>query len=64
MVNICLINFDAFWKDKQKNIEKKEELIKRALELNSKTQLIVFPELSLTGYILDEDSIKLAETEF
>jgi predicted amidohydrolase len=63
-MNICLINFDAIWKDKQKNIEKKEELIKRALELNSKTQLIVFPELSLTGYILDEDSIKLAETEF
>jgi len=64
MLNICLINFDAVWKDKQKNIEKKEELIKRALELNSETSLIVFPELSLTGYVLDEDVYKLAETEF
>jgi len=64
VLNICLINFDAVWKDKQKNIEKKEELIKRALELNSKTQLIVFPELSLTGYVLDEDVYNLAETEF
>jgi len=64
MLNICLINFDAVWKDKQKNIEKKEELIKRALDFNSETQLIVFPELSLTGYVLDKDSLKLAETEF
>jgi predicted amidohydrolase len=47
-MKICLINFDAVWKDKQKNIEKKEESIKRALELNSETSLIVFPELSLT----------------
>jgi len=63
-MNICLINFDAIWKNKQKNIEKKEELIKKALEFNPETQLIIFPELSLTGYILDEDSLKLAETEF
>jgi len=63
-MNICLINFDAIWKNKQKNIEKKEELIKKALEFNPETQLIIFPELSLTGYVLDEDSLKLAETEF
>ena len=62
-MNLCLINFDATWKDKQKNIEKKEELIKKALNFNSKTQLIVFPELSLTGYILDKDVYNLAETE-
>jgi predicted amidohydrolase len=34
------------------------------LELNSETSLIVFPELSLTWYVLDKDNIELAETEF
>ena len=62
-MNICLINFEATWKDKKANIEKKEKLIKRALELNPETQLIVFPELSLTGYILDKDVYNLSETE-
>ncbi|MDQ7009436.1 MAG: nitrilase-related carbon-nitrogen hydrolase [Candidatus Gracilibacteria bacterium] len=63
-MKICLINFEAAWKDKEKNIEKKEELIKRALEMKPETNLIIFPELSLTGYVLDKDNIKLAETEF
>ena len=60
-MKICLINFDAAWKDKQKNLEKKEELIEKALEKQPDTSLIVFPEMSLTGYILDKDIYNLAE---
>ena len=60
-MEICLINFDPVWKDKQKNLDKKEELIKRALELKSDISTIIFPELSLTWYILDEDVYNLAE---
>lgn len=60
-MKICLINFDAAWKDKQKNLEKKEELIEKALEKQPDTSLIVFPEMSLTGYILDRDIYNLAE---
>ncbi len=60
-MKICLINFDAYWKDKQKNIEKMWELIMQALKIKSDTSTIVFPELALNGYVLDKDVFDLAE---
>gem|GEM_PF-3765163 len=63
MIKISLINFEASWKDKKANLEKKEKHIKKVLELFPETQVVVFPELSFTGYVLDEDNKKLAEDE-
>ena len=60
-MKICLINFDAVWKDKKANIQKKEALIQKAIKYHSDIDIIVFPELSLTGYILDTDAAVLAE---
>ncbi len=60
-MKICLVNFDSVWKDKAKNIEKKEEYIRKVLEHKKDTQFVIFPEESLTGYILDEDVYELAE---
>ena len=60
-MHICLINFDAAWKDKVANIKKKELLIQQALIYHPETDIIVFPELSLTGYVLDTDAGSLAE---
>ena len=60
-MNICLTNFDAAWKDKVANIKKKELLIQQALIYHPETDIIVFPELSLTGYVLDTDADSLAE---
>ncbi len=60
-MKICLINFNSFWKNKEKNIEKKEKLINQAILLFKDIDVIVFPELSLTGYVLDSDNLELAE---
>jgi omega-amidase len=60
-MKICLINFDAVWKDKKKNIAKKDVLIQKAISYHSDTDIIIFPELSLTGYVLDQDAHTLAE---
>ena len=60
-MRICLINFDALWKDKEANIRQKKILIEQALEHERETDIIVFPELSLTGYVLDSDATILAE---
>lgn len=60
-MRICLINFDALWKDKEANIRQKKILIAQALEHERETDIIVFPELSLTGYVLDNDARTLAE---
>jgi len=60
-MKICLVNFDPVWKDKQKNIEKKESYIQKALEMSPETSTIIFPELSLTAYVLDQDVTDLAE---
>jgi len=61
-MRICLINFDAAWKDKQKNIGKMQELIFHAVSLKPDTSIIVFPELALSAYVLDKDVFTLAES--
>ncbi len=60
-MNICLINFESVWKDKLANIRQKRVLITEAIEHRPDIDIIVFPELSLTGYILDSDAEALAE---
>jgi predicted amidohydrolase len=47
-MQICTINFDTVWKNPKANLEKKEILIKQALEINKAVDTIVFPELSFT----------------
>ena len=60
-MKICLVNSDTAWKNPQKNSEDMENLIQNALEIDSEIQTIVFPELNLTGFVIEEDNINLAE---
>lgn len=60
-MKVTAINFEPTWKDIQDNLRKKEHHIQRVLELFPETQVIVFPELSFTGYVLDADNTELAE---
>jgi len=60
-MQICTINFDTVWKNPKANLEKKEILIKQALEINKAVDTIVFPELSFTWFICDESNKELAE---
>jgi len=62
-MKISLVNFEPTWKDVKDNFIKKENHIKKVLEFFPKTQVIVFPELSFTGYVLDEENKNLAEDE-
>lgn len=45
---IAVVNFHARWGDKPANIEKMKDYVQKAAQ--QKVQLLVFPELALTGY--------------
>ena len=61
-LNVCTVASETVWKDKQGNIEKTEHHVAEALRLFPKTQVILFPEVSLAGYAADAGSKKeLAE---
>lgn len=52
---------DIAWKDKQKNLQLIEKHIKNAQIIDKKIDTIILPELSCTGYILDNSAQDLAE---
>lgn len=52
-LNVCTVASETVWKDKQKNIEKTEHHVAEALKLFPKIQAILFPEMSLVGYVTD-----------
>lgn len=60
---IAVVNFHAEWGDKRTNLERMKEYIKEAAREGA--DLILFPELALTGYEVDEGGKmhkELAET--
>lgn len=54
-MNITTIASNPAWKDIQENIAMTEYHVQKALELFPKTDVILFPELSLSGFVVDED---------
>jgi omega-amidase len=56
-MKICLVSLDQKWEDKDFNIKRCEDFIKLAINQNSK--LIIFPEMTLTGFSVR--NISLAE---
>lgn len=56
---IGLAQINVFWEDMNKNMNKVEEFIKRAAK--RKVQLILFPEMTLTGFTMDIN--KLLDSE-
>lgn len=56
IITVSCVNFASVWGDKSSNLQRIEEII--AVEARKGADLIVFPELALTGY---DDSLKLTD---
>ena len=50
-MKICLAQSDIIWEDKEKNMEKCAEFIRKAKDSGPK--MIIFPEMSLTGFSMN-----------
>jgi len=61
-MNITTIASSPAWKDVQENIAMTEGHVQKALELFPSTDVILFPELSLSGFVVDEDVEAVAQT--
>ncbi|OOM76147.1 carbon-nitrogen family hydrolase [Clostridium sp. BL-8] len=58
---IGLAQMDISWEDIERNMKKVEEFIEKAAENN--VELILFPEMTLTGFTMDIDKLLLSEEE-
>jgi predicted amidohydrolase len=58
-IKVALAQISAKREDKKENLRKIEEYTTRAKELSA--DLVIFPELSLTGYVLHDQIYELAE---
>lgn len=59
-ITLALAQISCKLGEKAKNIKKMEEILSKATEQN--VDLVIFPELSLTGYVLRDQLYELAET--
>lgn len=59
-IRIALAQINSKRENKRENLQKIEEFTKRAQ--NQDANLIIFPELSLTGYVMRDQVYELAET--
>lgn len=60
-MNITTIASSPIWKDVQQNVTITEQQVAHALELFPQTDIILFPELSLSGFVVDEDVATVAQ---
>lgn len=60
--NVVCIQTYPKMNQKEENLSHMETLLRKAMESHPDTQLIVFPELAVTGYQCGENFKDLAET--
>lgn len=58
---IGLAQMDISWEDIERNMKKAQEFIEKAVENN--VELILFPEMTLTGFTMNIDKLLLKEEE-
>ncbi|WP_315074149.1 carbon-nitrogen family hydrolase [uncultured Clostridium sp.] len=58
---IGLAQMDISWEDIERNMKKAQEFIEKAVENN--VELILFPEMALTGFTMNIDKLLLKEEE-
>ncbi len=58
---IALAQMDISWEDIERNMKKAQEFIEKAVENN--VELILFPEMALTGFTMNIDKLLLKEEE-
>jgi omega-amidase len=61
-MNITTVASDTIWKDVKKNVEQTEYHVAEVLRLFPKIQVILFPEISLAGFVVDPTNQDVAET--
>lgn len=60
-MNIATVASDTIWKDVKKNIFQTEQHVINVLRLFPKTQVVLFPEISLVGFVVDPSNQNFAE---
>jgi len=60
-LHVATVSSDTVWKDKKANLAAAERHVGEALTHAPQTRIILFPELSLTGFVLDDSVETLAE---
>ena len=60
-MNIATVAADTIWKDPKANIEDAKKHVTKVLEMHPKTDVILFPEISLLG-TMEEGSAQAAES--
>ena len=61
-MNVATVSSNTTWKDISKNLELTERHVSKVMSLYPKTQVILFPEISLAGFVVDTDNKKIAQT--
>lgn len=56
-----IAQIDIAWEDSYKNMKKVEELVNKASE--NKVELILFPEMALTGFTMDINKLSLSQEQ-
>ncbi len=60
-MKIATVASETVWKDAKKNIEQTEHHVAKVLSLQPQTQVILFPEISLMGFVVDPSNAGIAE---
>jgi predicted amidohydrolase len=60
-MNITTVASNPVWKNVAANVELTETHVKEALALYPATDIVLFPELSLSGFVVDEDVNTVAQ---
>jgi omega-amidase len=61
-MNIALVASETVWEDVAKNLELTEQHVRKVKELYPATDIILFPEISLAGFIVDESNVMVAQS--
>lgn len=60
-MNVATVAMDTVWKDVKKNVEQTERHVAEVLRRWPKTDVILFPEISLMGAVDDDSNAEVAE---
>ncbi len=61
IMNVATVASDPVWKNPKENIQQTENHVAEVMRLYPRTQVILFPEISLMGAVNDESNTEIAE---
>lgn len=61
-MHIATVASSTIWKDPKKNVEQTERHVQEVLRLFPNTQIILFPEISLAGFVVDISNQDIAQS--